>query len=218
MKVTDLGNYIYRFLILNGKVDLPVIGSFEVIHLPAINDLNKQKLLPPSTVTKFSTQEIVSDPAHLLNYLVRHLNISSEKASELFLAFCSEIKKNIDDGSSVIWKGIGTLEKDSAGIIFLNTKANTPDVLNYIETTVSSYEYDEEENSNLVNHDGVDTSNNGHVNNTELLSFNISILLLTSIIFIFLLIRYSYGNFRFIGSRFEKVVVDTPPSTYKVNF
>ena len=89
MKEAELSQFIYRFLILNGSVNLPGLGSLEILHLPAINDLNKQQISSPSSVTKFRNDEFLSESIDLIKYLVRHLNISERNAVEMFSAFCA---------------------------------------------------------------------------------------------------------------------------------
>jgi nucleoid DNA-binding protein len=154
MKEPELSQFIYRFLILNGKVSLPGIGSFEIVHLPAINDLSRQHIISPSSITKFSNAELPSETPALLNYLVRHLNISERNAFDLVSVFCSDIKNDLEAGSIISWKGLGKFEISSDGVLVFENQhqnASSNQDLGNTTSTALNYNYhqdDVEDNNN----------------------------------------------------------------------
>ena len=216
MKEAALSQFIYKFLILNGRVSLPGIGSFEIVHLPAINDLSKHHIISPSSVAKFSNIDTPADFKMLLNYLIRHLNISENSAMELLKDFCLKIKTDVEAGSTVLWKGLGTFGMSSDGTLVFEIQL--PDSsLNYsmgnaISTVVTN-------DNNLIIESETDSfsteSNTEHKKSFVDLKTATIILLTTALIF--LIIRYAFGNFHFMDSRYEKVEATDSPATYKVN-
>jgi len=215
MKEPELSQFIYRFLILNGKVSLPGIGSFEIIHLPAINELNKQQIISPSSITKFSTGELHSEVPALLNYLVRHLNILEKNAFDLVSVFCSDIKNDLEAGSIVSWKGLGKLGISTDGVLVFENQyqhdSSNQDLGNTTSTALNyNYHQDDVEDS--------DTSFNlsNKVASTYTIDFKTSIILLISIVLVFFVIRYTYGSYNLLDSRYDKVHLINPPSTYQV--
>jgi len=217
MKEPELSQFIYRFLILNGKVSLPGIGSFEIIHLPAINDLSRQHIISPSSITKFSNAELPSETPALLNYLVRHLNISERNAFDLVSVFCSDIKNDLEAGSIISWKGLGKLEKSTdGGLVFENqyqSASSNPDLGNTTSTALN-YNYHQDDVEDNDNDSTFKRSNK--IASTYLIDFKTSIILLVSIVLVFIVIRYTYGSFNLLDSRYDKVHPNNPPSTYKV--
>ncbi len=216
MKEPDLSQYIYRFLILNGSLHLPGVGSFEILHLPAINDLNNHKILPPSTVTKFSEKNTTSDNSALLNYLVRHLNVPQSSAASMLSSFCNSIEEKLSDGKTVFWSGLGSIMKSSNGQIVFENEKRESELLRDVDTNYS-YNIDEEEES-YINSNSKKSSKRTYYSlaHTGFVDFKTAIILLCSIILIFILVRYSFGNFDLFGSRYEKVELLVPHSTYKI--
>ena len=216
MKEAELSQFIYRFLILNGSVNLPGLGSLEILHLPAINDLNNQKISSPSSVTKFRNDESVSESTDLIKYIVRHLNVSERNAFEMLSAFCADIKTEIEFGSEVIWRGLGKFSKSSDGFfVFENQYPATSfdeEVSNEVSTNISSdfLSDDVDEFNPVVNQADKEQS-------TFFVNFKTAVILLISIILLFFIIRYSFGSFDPFGSRYERIHSTNPPSTYKEN-
>ncbi len=215
MKEPELSQFIYRFLILNGKVSLPGIGSLEIIHLPAINELNRQQIVSPSSITKFSNSELPSESPALLNYLVRHLNISEKNAFDLVSVFCSDIKNDLEAGSMVSWKGLGKFGISTDGVlVFENQYQHATSNQDLGNTTSTSLNY----NYHLDDVEDIDSifKRSNKIGSTYLIDFKTSIILLASTILVFIVIRYTYGSFNLLDSRYDKVHPINPPSTYQV--
>jgi hypothetical protein len=216
MKEAELSQFIYRFLILNGSVNLPGLGSLEVLHFPAINDLNKQQISSPSSVIKFRYDEFLSESIDLIKYLVRHLNISDRNAFEKLSVFCAEIKTEIESGSEVIWRGLGKFSKSSDGFyVFENQHPDNSfdeEVANGASTNIS----DEFHTADIDEFDSVEQESDKD-QSTFFVNFKTAVILLISIILLFFVIRYSFNGFDILGSRYEKLHPINPPSTYKEN-
>jgi hypothetical protein len=183
--------------------------------LPAINELNKQQIISPSSITKFSTGELHSEVPALLNYLVRHLNILEKNAFDLVSVFCSDIKNDLEAGSIVSWKGLGKLGISTDGVLVFENQyqhdSSNQDLGNTTSTALNyNYHQDDVEDS--------DTSFNlsNKVASTYTIDFKTSIILLISIVLVFFVIRYTYGSFNLLDSRYDKVHLINPPSTYQV--
>ena len=217
MKEPELSQFIYRFLILNGKVSLPGIGSFEIVHLPAINDLSRQQIISPSSIIKFSSDELPSESPGLLNYLVRHLNILERNAFDLVSVFCSDINNDLESGSIVNWKGLGKFEKSTDGVLVFENQyhnASSNQDLGNTTSTALNYNYHQDDVEDNDNDSTFKRSNK--IASTYLIDFKTSIILLVSIVLVFIVIRYTNGSFNLLDSRYDKVHPNNPPSTYQV--
>jgi nucleoid DNA-binding protein len=217
MKEPELSQFIYRFLILNGKVSLPGIGSFEIVHLPAINDLTRQQIISPSSIIKFSNDESPSESTALLNYLVRHLNILERNAFDLVSVFCSDIKNDLESGSIVNWKGLGKFEISSDGVlVFENQYHNASSNQDLGNTTSTALNYNHHQDDVEDNDNDSIFKRSNKIASTYLIDFKTSIILLVSIVLVFIVIRYTNGSFNLLDSRYDKVHPNNPPSTYQV--
>lgn len=214
MKEAELSQFIYRFLILNGNVNLPGLGSLEILHLPAINDLNKQLISSPSSVTKFRNDQLQSESSDLIKYLVRNLNIAERNASEMLSAFCAEIKNEIESGSVVSWRGLGKFSKSSEGFFVFENQH--PDAFDQEVVCAESTNHSD----GFLTTDEADSAlyQSDNTQPTFVVNFKNAVILLISIILLFIIIRYSFGNFELLGSRYEKFHSIDPPSTYKQYF
>ena len=216
MREDELSQFIYRFFILNGSVTLPGLGSLEILHLPAINDLNKQQISAPSTVTKFRNDGSLSESTDLIKYLIRHLNISEQNAFDKLSAFCADIKNEIESGEEVIWRGLGKFSKSSDGLyVFQNDYPaisfdEEVSIAASTDTTSDFHTADVDESDTVINQYDEEHS-------SYFVNFKTAVIFLISIILLFFIIRYSYGSFDFFGSRYEKLDFIDPPSTYREN-
>jgi hypothetical protein len=216
MKEAELSQFIYRFLILNGNVNLPGLGSLEILHLPAINDLNKQLISSPSSVTKFRNDQLQSESSDLIKYLVRNLNIAERNASEMLSVFCAEIKNEIESGSVVSWRGLGKFSKSSEGFFVFENQH--PDAFDQEVVSAASTNHSDGFLTTDIDEADSDLYQADHTQPTFFVNLKNAVILLISIILLFIIIRYSFGNFELLGSRYEKVHSIDPPSTYKQNF
>ena len=216
MKEAALSQFIYRFLILNGSVNLPGLGSLEIIHFPAINDLNKQQISAPSSVTKFRKDDLVSESSDLIKYLVRHINISERNVSEMLSVFCTDFKNEIESGSSVVWKGLGKFSKSSEGLFVFENEYPDASIDQEPGTVTST---NSSEDLSIADIDGLNSEliQLDKATSAYFVNFKTALILLVSIILLFVIIRYSFGSFDLLGSRYEKVQSIDPPSTYKQN-
>lgn len=218
MREHALSQHIYRFLILNGSVQLPGIGFFEIIRLPAIHDLNHQKIIAPSNSIRFTVDHLPSDNNTLLNYLVRSMKLPMEEASSLLTSFCAGLTEKMEQEQSVYWKDLGKLNRDSEGRISFEAEKQDPSLSPSISSSLA-YEKNDE-NDMITKHDHEEFYANSKDDTltgpTTLVSLNTALIIILIITLSVFMVRYSFGNFELFGSRYEKIQLQDPPSTYEV--
>ena len=101
---------LYQYFILNKQLNVPGVGTFLLERKPAISDFPNHQFLPPSY--SISLQQNSNSPSrHFFNWLASALKISDRDAVIRFNDFAFDVKKQLSSGSSIEWKGIGTLKK-----------------------------------------------------------------------------------------------------------
>lgn len=105
---------LYRYLLLNKELPLPGVGTFRLERTPATGDfLNRQFMAPSYAI---SMQASAGQPsARFFKWLGSSLSVSDRDAIIRFNDFVFELKKQISDGGTVEWKGVGMLNKGLAG-------------------------------------------------------------------------------------------------------
>lgn len=213
-----LSQHIYRFLILNGSVELPGVGFFEIIRLPAIQDLNHQIIIAPSNSIRFTADHPSSDNNTLLNYLVRSMKLTMEEASSSLNSFCAGLTEKMEQEQSVYWKDLGILNRDSGGRISFEAEKQDPSLSPSISSSLA-YETNDE-NDMITKHDHEEFYANSKtdtlIGQTALVSLNTALIIILIITVSVFMVRYSFGNFELFGSRHEKIQLQEPPSTYEV--
>lgn len=108
---------LYCFLISHKELNVPGIGTFLLEKKSARADFLNKCVHPP--VYCFSFQTLNNSPSKkLFSWLADALNISDRDAVVRFNDFAFDLKKKIDEGSIVKWKGVGILEKKENQIKF----------------------------------------------------------------------------------------------------
>ena len=107
---------LYRYFIQHKQLTLPGIGTFIVERKPAETDfLNKQLLAPSYSVL---LQKGGSVPAQkFFGWLAAALHISEREAFAQFNDFVAHLKKQITDGATINWNGMGILSSGLGGAV-----------------------------------------------------------------------------------------------------
>ena len=109
---------LYCFLIAHKELNVPGIGTFLLERKPArIDFLNKCVQAPVHFISFNSSNQ--SPSKKLFSWLADAFNISDRDAVVRFNDFSFALKKKIEEGSIVKWKGVGVLEKKDDQINFL---------------------------------------------------------------------------------------------------
>ncbi len=107
---------LYQYFIQHKNLDVPGIGTFLLERKPAQGDFLNKKINPPvHTIVLLPNSNSPSN--FFFTWLADVLKISDSDAPVRFNDFVYEVKKKIDSGDTVNWKGIGILSKGLAGEI-----------------------------------------------------------------------------------------------------
>jgi hypothetical protein len=107
---------LYRYFIQHNQLTLPGIGTFIAERKPAEADfINKQLLAPSYSVL---LQKGGTVPAQrFFGWLAAALHTNEREAFTQFNDFVTGLKKQIANGATVNWRGIGTLSNGIGGAI-----------------------------------------------------------------------------------------------------
>lgn len=107
---------LYQYFILHKRLSLPGVGTFLLDRQPAENDfLNRQIKAPVHSIAFANSFDTASKK--FFAWLGHALNISDRDAVMRFNDFAFDMKKQIADGATVNWNGVGVLSKGLAGEI-----------------------------------------------------------------------------------------------------
>lgn len=109
---------LYCFLIYHKQLNVPGIGTFLVDRKPAKLDFLNRCVNPPVYTISFQASS-QSTTNKLFSWLADEWNISDRDAVIRFNEFAFDLKKKIDEGNIIEWKGVGTLEKKDNQVNFL---------------------------------------------------------------------------------------------------
>jgi hypothetical protein len=103
---------------------MPGIGTFRVETRPAETDFPNRIINPPGYVISLQ-QTVTTSSRKFFSSLAYILDISDRDAIIRFNDFVFELKQKIMAGNIITWPGIGTLSKDLAGQVKLDSSINT---------------------------------------------------------------------------------------------
>jgi hypothetical protein len=105
---------LYQYFIQHKKLAIPGIGNFLLERKPAGSDFINKQINPPSY--SISLQNTADSPSiNFFKWLASALHISDHDAIIRFNDFVFETKKQIIDGVTIDWHGVGTISKGLAG-------------------------------------------------------------------------------------------------------
>jgi hypothetical protein len=107
---------LYQYLINYKQLSVPGIGTFLLNRNPAEVDFPNKRINPPSWSVSFRSP--ASPASNSFFYWLGHiLGVSEREAVIRFNDFAFDMRKQIINGSSINWKGVGIFTKGLAGEI-----------------------------------------------------------------------------------------------------
>ncbi len=105
---------LYQYFIQHNRLAVPGVGTFLLERKPAVNDFVNKQIDPPAY--SVALQPSVDPPSiNFFKWLAGALHISDHEAIIRFNDFVFETKKQITDGDTIDWQGVGTIRKGLAG-------------------------------------------------------------------------------------------------------
>ena len=105
---------LYRYFLVNRNLSVPGIGTFLLFRQPAEIDFREKQIKSPAYSVTFSNQS--QNPGNdFFQWLSVALDTNSREAVIRFNDFVFDLKKQIQQGANIDWKGMGTLSRGLAG-------------------------------------------------------------------------------------------------------
>lgn len=105
---------LYQYLINEGSLVIPGTGTWQLERIPAQGDFASKTIHAPAYAFRF--QSGGSEPGlPFYSWLGHALGISRNDAVRQFHDFAFDLRKNIADGATIEWKGLGSLQKGLGG-------------------------------------------------------------------------------------------------------
>jgi hypothetical protein len=105
---------LYQYLILHHNLSVPGIGTFFINKSPAKIEF-PDKLIHPQSYSLSLVFPAGAPPTSFFTALANLLHITDREAVVQFNDFAFDMKKQIMNGSVIVWNGIGTFKKGYAG-------------------------------------------------------------------------------------------------------
>jgi hypothetical protein len=116
---------LYQYLIQHKLLVIPGIGTFVVERKPAQGDFANKQIHSPVYAVSFNATLPPPVSKNFFIWLGNNLSVSTREAVIRFNDFAFDMKKQISDGATINWTGIGTLRKGLAeGIKFIPSAEN----------------------------------------------------------------------------------------------
>ena len=110
-------NAVKKFLALHHHVALPDIGNFVVETTPAQIDFTNRTVHSAQKKIVFTNKKMPAEKK-FYDFLACELHINEVEAIRAFTDFTSRLHDELDNNQPVYFKGIGTLLKQTSGVIF----------------------------------------------------------------------------------------------------
>jgi hypothetical protein len=107
---------LYQYLLLNKELPLPGVGTFIMERHAAVVDFPNKKINPPSYSFSMQASSHLPDKG-FFHWLAQSLGITDREAIFKFNDFAFDLKKQLSDGDTITWNGVGVLNRGLGGDI-----------------------------------------------------------------------------------------------------
>lgn len=108
---------LYKYLILNNRLNIPSLGSFSVSYQPAKLNSSTGTLDPKQPILHFKDGPPATPDTGLIPFLASEMKISPASAANELLNFSLQVMSEIVEHQRARLKGLGTLTKDAGGFL-----------------------------------------------------------------------------------------------------
>lgn len=102
---------LYQFLLQHKQLPVPGIGTFLLERKPAVIDFPNKLILPPQYAVALETEHSSPCKKHFYCWLSKLLGMSDREAIVRFNDFAFDLKKQVSNGDTIQWDGVGTISK-----------------------------------------------------------------------------------------------------------
>lgn len=107
---------LYQYLLLHTELPLPGVGTFKLERQSAVTDFPNKKINPPAYTFTMQAGSHLPDKG-FFRWLALSLGIPDREAVFKFNDFAFGLKKQLSDGDTVTWNGVGVLQRGLGGDI-----------------------------------------------------------------------------------------------------
>jgi hypothetical protein len=218
MQYVELPNLLYRYFSLNGRVSIPGLGALSMVRIPAVIDFSTRQLFPPFQVLKFKTNNTDSTPEQS-SYIARLSGMNSEVVDNELKLLGEELKNRLMAERKLEWMDVGSFSVSDEGEIGFTPKTVTTDFflpVHYLHVLRPDAEHSikvgEEEKTNT----DMEVFFEDQRANAGKKKWQIAEWVLVLIAALLLAIRFMFGSFDLLESRYNPLKFITPKATYRV--
>ncbi len=107
---------LYQYLLQHNKLPVPGIGTFLFEKTSAQIEFSNKRINPPTYT--ISLQSVAASPTtYFFSWLANALQIGERDAVLKFNDFAFDMKKQVDNGDTINWNGVGAITKGLGGEI-----------------------------------------------------------------------------------------------------
>ncbi len=218
MQHVELPSLLYRYFSLNGSVSIPGLGALSLKRMPAVNDFSSKQLLPPAQVLKFNAN-INPTSGEQSNYIARLSGLKKEHVDNELKILAEELKARLMVERKLEWMDVGSFSVSDEGEIGFVPKTVTTEFftpVHYVHVLRPDAEHtikvgeDEKTNTDMEVFFEDQRANAGKN------KWKKAALVLVSIALLLLAIRFMFGSFDLLESRYNPLKFITPKATYRV--
>jgi hypothetical protein len=217
MQQNQLPTLLYRYFTQTGEVAIPSIGQLSCTTSNAVNDFVQKEIQPGSTTVDFKLGDQFIDSKQF-DYLVKRSGNPADQVKHALVMLGEELHHRLHQEKKLEWMGVGSFFVDENGAIQFQTKTNYVELhkpLHYQhvirEDAVYEMRVGEEQKSTVEMENFFEEQRSLSVKNKWIRGAFI----LTGLIVLALVARYSKGSFSLLEGRFNKVQFKAVQSTYK---
>jgi hypothetical protein len=115
-------NVLYKYLILNGNVGIPGVGSFTTKKITSQS--TGSSFAAPKDIISFESGTALTDK-NFYHFLALEKGISDVDAVRKFQDFAYQLRKDLQSNLTIEFSGIGVLKKNNHGEVVLDSTVST---------------------------------------------------------------------------------------------
>ncbi len=104
---------LYKYLVLNKRLPIPQLGTFQIRQQSAFVDMAAGTLHPPIPVIGFTQDENSEMDPEVIAFLTRELNVDESHARQQLGTFSDKLIADLTYNQWIIFPGMGKLEKEN---------------------------------------------------------------------------------------------------------
>jgi nucleoid DNA-binding protein len=120
LSFSSMQQLLYKYLILNNRLNIPSLGSFSVSYQPAKLNSSTGNLDPKQPVLHFKDGPPATPDTGLLPFLAAEMGITPAAAANELLNFSLQVMSELVENKRARLRGLGTLTKDLSGNLYFD--------------------------------------------------------------------------------------------------